>query len=133
MRPGLKRWLDRGRRVRDLFPFTVGGLLLVGGCLLAYFHYGRQRLDHVLLAIGVIGLALVAVSTVAVLLASLLVWRAARRQPTGTALEAECGHITPTGFSLPALRWLPFVDITWTWVEPRAEVLTKRQRGRLLE
>lgn len=128
-----KRWLDRLRRVRDLFPFTVGGLLLVGGCLLAYLYYGRQRLDHVLLAIGVIGLALVAVSTLAVLIATLLVWRASRRVPVGEPLQAECGHVTPTDFSLPALRWLPFVDVSWTWLEPRAEVTMRRQRGRLHE
>lgn len=133
-----KRWFDRLRRVRDLFPFTVGGLLIVGGCLVAYLHYGRQRLDHVLLAIGVIGLALVAVSTLMVVIATLLVWRAARLQAgkaggPGEPLQAECGHVTTTGFSLPALRWLPFVDVRWTWLEPRAAVTARRERRRLIE
>ena len=120
-------------RARDLFPLTAAGLLAAGACLLAYLYYGRERLDHILLAAGVIGLALVGLATLVVLLAAVLVWRAARRAVPGDPLRAECGHLTTTGFSVPSLRWLPFVDVRWSWTAPRSEVVPRRERGRLLE
>ncbi|HKE18836.1 MAG TPA: hypothetical protein VKB80_28370, partial [Kofleriaceae bacterium] len=81
---------DRLRRARDLFPLSAAGLVAAGACLLAYLYYGRERLDHILLAAGVIGLALVALATLVVLFAALLVWRAARRSRPGDPLRAEC-------------------------------------------
>jgi hypothetical protein len=121
------------RRVRDLFPLTVGGLFVIAGALIATFYYGRERLDHILLAIGVIGLALVAVSLVFVMLAALIAWRSARKAPAGEPLMAECGHLTPTGFRLRNLWWMPFVDVTWTWIEPTAVVTTRRLRAHVHE
>jgi hypothetical protein len=125
--------LDRLRRARDLFPLSAAGLVAAGACLLAYLYYGRERLDHILLAAGVIGLALVALAALFVLLAALLVWRAARRARPGDPLRAECGHLTPTGFVLPSLRWLPFVDVRWSWVSPSAEVRPRREGRHLVE
>ncbi len=130
--PG-KRRFERVGRVRDLFPITASGLVAAGASLVAFLYYGRERLDHILLAVGVIGLGLVALVTVLVLIGTWAVWRAARRAPAGEPLRAECGRITPTDFRLPALRWLPFVEVRWSWVSPAAEVLARRERGRLIE
>lgn len=122
------------RRARDLFPLSAAGLLAAGACLLAFLYYGRERLDHILLAAGAIGLVLVALAVLVVLVAALLVWRAARRAAAGgDPLRVECGHLTPTGFRLPSLRWLPFVDVRWSWVSPHAEVRARRDGRHLLE
>jgi hypothetical protein len=121
------------RRARDLFPLTGAGLLAAAGCLVAFLYYGRERLDHILLAVGVIGLGLVALSVVVVLLGAVLVRRAARRAPVGDPLRAECGHLGTTGFRLPSLRWLPLVQVRWSWLSPRAEVHVVRDGRFLIE
>jgi hypothetical protein len=121
------------KRVRDLFPFTVGGLILIGASLLATLYYGKHRLDHILLAVGVVGLSLSAISTLFVGIAALITWRAARKIKGGEPLLSECGHAQPTGFSLPSLWWLPFVDIRWTWLEPTAKVIARRKGRRVIE
>jgi hypothetical protein len=132
-RESARRRFEWARRARDLFPLTAAGLLAAGGCLVAYLHYGRARLDHILLAVGLIGFGLVAAAVLVVVLAALLVWRAARRAPAGDPLRAECGHLTATGFRLPSLRWLPFVHVRWSWASPVAEVVPAREGGALVE
>jgi hypothetical protein len=126
-----RSWLERLRRARDLFPLTLAGLLAAGASLLAYFHYGRGRLDHILLAVGIIGVGLVGLAFVLVVVGAIVVWRAARAAPTADPVRAECGHLTATGFRLPSLRWLPFVQVRWSWTSPVAEVQAVRD-GRLL-
>jgi Protein of unknown function DUF58 len=130
---GRKPRLDWLRRACDVLPLTLAGLLAAGGSLFAYLHYGRGRLDHLLLALGLVGLAVIATAVFFVIVAALLVWRAARRDPGGEPLRAECGHLGATGFRLPALRFLPFVHVRWSWIEPRAEVVAAREGGRLVE
>jgi len=129
----VRAWWPWVRRARDLFPLTAAGMLAAAASLLAYLHYGRGRLDHILLAVGVIGVGLVALGAVLVVAAALVVWRAARRAPAGDPVRAECGHLTATGFRLPSLRWLPFVQVRWSWVSPAAEVQAVRDGRHLLE
>ena len=130
--PGKRRFEWVGR-VRDLFPVTGSGLVALAFSLVGFLHYGRDRLDHILLAAGVIGVGLVALDTLLVLIGTAAVVRAARRAPAGEPLRAECGRITPTDFQLPLLRWLPFVEVSWSWVSPAAEVVPRREGGRLIE
>jgi len=42
-------------RARELFPLTGVGLIVLGGSLVAWLYYGVQRLDLVLLVVGVVG------------------------------------------------------------------------------
>jgi hypothetical protein len=130
----IPRWrFERARRALDLFPLSAAGLVATAACLVAFLYYGRERLDHILLAAGVIGLALIGLTALVAVIAALLVWRAARRAPSDEPLRAECGHLTPTGFRLPSLRWLPFVDLRWSWVAPAAEVRPRREGHHLVE
>jgi uncharacterized protein (DUF58 family) len=73
--------------------------------------------------------------------ASIVTWRRVKARlqrgglgtagPTLAADEPstlECGYPVRTGLVLPRLWWIPFVDLTWTWVEPEAEVSTLARR-----
>lgn len=121
------------------FPLTPLGLVLLGGCGWAFFSYGLGKIDLVLLVIGGAGLGLGIMGLLATSLATLLVWlgnrratEAASRNPAGN-LDVECGYPVSTGFSLPQMRWLPFVGIRWRWLEPDAKVRVVAKRGRLTE
>lgn len=121
------------RAVRDKFPLTWLGLLLGGASLGGVFYYGRQRQDLVLY---VAGLGLLFLMTLTLLLVTLvtvalrLSWKAVPRSPA----RVEAGTEMATGFSLPALGWLPFVSIDWQWREPEGVKLAiEARRGRLRE
>jgi uncharacterized protein (DUF58 family) len=120
------------QRVRDGFPITTAGLLVVAASVLAVLYYGRIRLDHLLLAAGAMGVGLVAIELVLVLAMTLVVWRSAQsamamiRDP----LRIECGVLVPTGFSVRRPGWLPLVHVRWAWLEPAADVTLRRDLGR---
>ncbi|HEY1557506.1 MAG TPA: DUF58 domain-containing protein [Kofleriaceae bacterium] len=126
------RFLAIVRRVRDVFPLTVYGLFAIGASLLALIYYGHKRLDHLLLAVGGVGLSLVGISIVCVGLTWLVVRTSARRaaaKSTEEPLEAECDVRIATGFRVRRPALLPLVHVKWTWVEPAAEVSLRRDRG----
>jgi hypothetical protein len=107
-------------RASGPFPITPLGL------------YGFGRLDLVLLVIGAVGVGLAAFGLLATIFGALLSWlRHRRRAPTDSSLDIECGYPVPTGFSMPRLRWLPFIAIRWRWLEPDALVRVV-PAGRLL-
>jgi uncharacterized protein (DUF58 family) len=121
-------------RAADLVPLTLLGLLVAaaGGAALYFFAYGE--LDLVLLvagygALGLVALALLVVSVVAVAFKWSL-----RPVRHGETLVAETGRPIETGFHLPALGWIPLVQVRWQWLEPRgARVEQRRRAGRLHE
>jgi hypothetical protein len=133
-RPSPKqRILAAFRRVRDVFPFTGAGLLIAAASGLAFFDYGLERIDLILLGVGAVGLGIAGLSLVFTALAALLTWRAVRRLDERDPVRLECGYWAETGFSLPSLWYLPFVAVSWKWREPQARVRVKRKRGRALE
>lgn len=138
--PGaLTRSLSRGRlvasRVIDVWPLTALGLALVVVAFVALFSFGYDKLDLVLLVLGYGGVGLLAIATTAVSLTALVLKLRLRgaSQPW-SASTFETARLSPTGFALPSLRWLPLVRIRWQWIEPSAvEVNEVREGGRLRE
>jgi hypothetical protein len=127
----LKRLL---RRVRDVFPCTGVGLVVIAGASLALLHYGLNRLDLVLLVVGAVGLGLAAIAVVSTTLTALFLWLALRKIKRDSGdVRLECGFLMTTGFSVRNFWFIPFVSVTWTWVEPQARVETVKRRGRLHE
>lgn len=120
-------------RLVGWFPLSWVGLLVVGGCSLALFHYGLGRIDLILLALGAIGLGIAALALVLSILAALLIWWHARRAKEGEGLRAECGYWVGTDFSVPSLWYIPFIHVSWSWVSPDAKVRLTRKRRRLHE
>lgn len=121
-------------RARDLFPCTGVGLVVIAGASVALLHYGLTRLDLVLLVIGAVGLGLAAVAVISTSLTALFLWLALReiKRDSGD-VRLECGYPMTTGFSVRDFWFIPFVSVTWTWVEPEARVETVKRRGRLHE
>ena len=116
-----------------MFPLTPAGLLIVAGCVVALAYYGLARIDLVLLGVGAAGLALAVVCLLCTSIAALRIWRRARRLPESSPQRLECGYWARTDLTLPSLWYLPFVAISWRWLEPRAQVRGVRRRGLLQE
>jgi hypothetical protein len=119
--------------VTDHVPLTWMGVLMLAACLVAFLHYGLDRIDLVLLVIGSIGVSVMGLSLVASGTTALVLWLRMRHQDPGPALTLECGYPARTGYSIPVLWYVPFIHITWTWVSPQAQVRLQRQRRRLVE
>jgi len=121
------------RRARDLFPLTLLGLAIGGGSALALFHYGLDRIDLVLLVVGVVGLGLVSVCTLLTLVVTLVMWLKLRRMPEAPLVNLECGFPRRTGFSVGSPWFVPFVRVGWTWISPEARVRHHRRGLRVDE
>jgi uncharacterized protein (DUF58 family) len=128
-------WLSKvARRIVDAFPLTGLGVVVAALSSVALVVYGVGRLDLVLLVVGGAFAALTGLGLVAVVATSVGLWAHLRRRPaSGETVEVECGYPHRTGFSLGGVRWIPLVDVTWTWVDPPAELRIATERGRLVE
>jgi hypothetical protein len=126
----LGRW---ARNARDLFPVTWLGLLVGGGSALALFHFGVERIDLVLLVVGIVGLGLVALSILLVAASALVVWLKVRKRTVEGPLALECGYPKRTGYSFGSPWFVPFVRVGWSWLEPRVHLTHRRHGLRLLE
>ncbi len=129
----LRRLRRAFRRCRGAFPLTATGVLIACAAGVGVLHYGLGKLDLVLLALGSVALLAVAACTVLVALGALLLWLRARKVAPAEPLRLECGYSSPTGFELPSLRFLPLVEVSWTWSAPGPEVSLTRSRGALAE
>jgi hypothetical protein len=139
LRPKLSQWGNAAKRfltrAMGPFPITPLGLLVVAASAYALVEYGFGRIDLVLLVIGAVGLGLAGFGLLATSLGALLSWLRHRKRNTSGdgSLDVECGYPVPTGFSLPRLRWLPFVSISWRWLDPEAQVRVVPKRALLRE
>lgn len=103
-------------RMRAIFPLTWLGFILASGSVLAFYDYGFNRLDLVLLSLGLLGLAIISLSLITTLLGVWQVRNELRSLPSrNDPLRAECGFDTETGFSLRARWYLPLQVVSWTW------------------
>lgn len=129
-----KAWFERWLRpVVDLFPLTSVGLVVLGCSLVALLYYGLRRIDLILLVVGAVGTALVALAVLTTVVGALVAWRSVRHRPTDELGKLECGYPSRTGFWLPYLWYVPLVDVRWIWIHPEAQVRTRRSGARLFE
>ncbi len=132
-----RRRLDKlfalARKLQRIFPLTGLGVLVLGGCGLAFGYYGLGQQDLVLLALGGVGLGIGALCLLLTIAAALLTRRAAKARVDADPLTLECAFWAPTGFAIPSRWYLPFISIGWQWQSPRATVRTQRKHQRLVE
>lgn len=121
------------RPVTDLFPFTLLGLLVLAASWWALDHYGLERLDLILLVVGAVGVGLVVVSLLASVIGAAVLWTSLRNRRSDKPLNLDCGFAARTGFRTPTLWYLPFINVTWTWLEPPARVKLVRRHGKFHE
>ena len=132
-RPWTERIRHHFRQARGLFPATWAGVLVAVGSAWAMRGLGMGRQDLILLIVGLVGLAVILWSVLAVMVgAAVVAWRG-RSVATMHALELECGVCRKVPFTLPNLWWLPFVEVDWKWVRPPVSLTLTRTGGQLTE
>lgn len=105
--------------VRDLFPLTWLGIILVAASFYAVRAWAHAELDLVVLVAGYVGLALAGMAVLMVSLVCLGLRVSIKKAFSGSPIVSlETLTPTRTGHSLPALRWLPLVSIRWEWLRP---------------
>ncbi len=122
MKRRLKRALRAaGRRLlraRYLVPLTpLGAAVAALGYWLA-FRVGREKLDYVLSAAGLLALLLTALALVAVVSVGVLLRLRARRARGARDLELETGMTGTSGLVLPCLRGFPLLQLRVLWEDP---------------
>lgn len=133
MRKFLTRARSVGRTALDLFPFTPLGVLILGGAAFALFVYGVRHIDLILLIIGLVALALGALTMLVVSVTAAVMYTKLRKRGGEESLRLECGYAARTGFSVSSLWFVPFVKLSWSWVTPDATVTAVPLRRRLYE
>jgi hypothetical protein len=136
--PAWLRARGYGERALDLFPLTPLGLAL-GVC--AYFalrKFAYEELDLVWLVTGYAALGLCALAPLFVIPCAFFL--RLRTRPVRNLDKApdplllETSTTAETGYALPSLRFVPFVQVRWQWVVPSdAEVEARRSGGRAHE
>lgn len=121
------------RAVRNGFPLTFKGALILGGSALAMWRYGVVHIDLLLLVVGAVGLAVGALALLIVGPAALILFATLRRPAEGTPLSLTTGMPVRTGFTVRNLWFVPLVTVEWTWETPDAEVRTDVEKGRRRE
>ncbi len=109
--------------LREHFPLTVQGcaVVIIAAAALEFFGYGSM--DLVVFALAVCAIAIVGFSLLAVLLAGMILrYRLRVALETSPAasqtITIEAGYPNETGFTLPALVWLPLISLDWQIVYP---------------
>lgn len=121
---------------REFFPLTTLGVAMALGAFVALRVFAYAELDLVWLVTGYSAMGLCLLALLSVLPASGFVWSRlrARRALTHDPLRLETGRLLPSGFSLPSLRFVPFVQVRWEYLQPETEALEARpQAGQLIE
>jgi hypothetical protein len=126
----IKRFVGR---VRAVFPFTGAGVLIVAGCAVSLVYYGLGKIDLILLGVGAVGLGVAALSLITTTIAAVITYVRLKKRHSRDPLRLECGYWAPTGFSLPSLWYIPFVQIAWCWSAPEAKARAVKRDGRMIE
>lgn len=130
---GQRLWSGLGRGF-ELFPLTPLGLLVVFAAAMGLVFLALPEMDLVLVALAWVVIAIAASAMVAVV-GSALRLRLALRSPAAAPEQRrlETLRSLPTGFSLPGLYFVPFVQLFWEWVSPEGQLELNREGFRVAE
>jgi len=128
----LGRWLlGLCRGLLRWFPWTPLGVLVAAGSGWSLWSLAYRQFDVVWLVLAYAVAALSLLSPVCVLLAAAVLARRGLHGQGVEPLSLETGGARATGYHLPALSWLPMVQLRWRWSRPvRVDVTTHVERGR---
>src|SRR5215468_5838076 len=106
------------RRIWDLLPIRLPGLILLAVALWVALRFSRDQADYLLhpAALGAIGL--VALCSISVTLGALVLRRRLRRLDAGVPETLETLVTTHTEFRCPRFASWPLVDVSMRWAEP---------------
>ena len=120
---GVGRARGFARRLAERSPLTGAGFVMTASAATALVTDAVPSIDLVLLVLCVVALVLVVASGLAIGVARIVLGRSLRGWTTGEPLRMECGFAARTGFSVPRLGWIPFVDLAWAWSRRDTEVV----------
>ncbi len=134
----LGRLQTAARWLIDRFPFTLAGTLILVVTLGSLYWFGYRRMDLVVFALTVCGIAIVAFSLMVVLGAGMVARRRLKSllpQLSDTPIELEAGYPNESGFRLRTLTWMPLVSLSWRVISPTDIACNNRltEDGRYLE
>lgn len=115
---------------RGLFPLTATGVLVLPLTLASLVHLGVGALDLVVFAAAGLGLGLLALALFLVAGSALVLHLRVRRVSGPSVLRLESGQAQPTGWVLPAPRWLPLVEVDLRWTQPPEVAVDRRADSR---
>jgi hypothetical protein len=115
-------------RLFELFPLTPLGLLVVFAASMGLVFVAMPEMDLVLVALSWVVLAIAGGAMLAVIVGAVRLGLALRgASASGDERTLETLRSLPTGFSLPGLFFLPFVQVFWEWVGPTAQLELNRE------
>ncbi len=117
--------------VRDRFPLTAAGVIVVAASAWTLWRDGVGHQDLILGLIGSVGLVAVGVALPAVV--GMALWLRYGASPPGRPLQLEDSVPILSSFRAPDPWWLAFVDVSWSWVAPLASVDVTSGSGSRLE
>ena len=119
-----------GRMLGDKWPWTALGMSVAVFSGVALVGFGFEKLDLVLLVLGYGSAGLLLINTFFVVISAISLKLLLRRSTFVWSTDIiETGTGTRTGFSLPALSWVPLVQIHWIWEQPKQAILDVRIQG----
>jgi hypothetical protein len=126
---GSGRVRERLARAADVVPLTARGALFAPACAAA-LQFASAEADRMVAMLASAGLALLALSALAVVIGALRVRAVLARGPDpARRLSLEVGRDAPGGLRLPRLRALLLVDVRSDWVGPEQVRCSMRPRG----
>ena len=127
---------QKSKPVLEWLPFTFGGAIFCAAACLAFWFFGVQRSDFVLIVIGSVGVSMSVLGLVITWGVGVLLWRR-YRTIDGMPLLLRVGetHIVDAPIVVP--WWAPLVQIGWSWTSDFMDVelvghkerLTPNRRG----
>lgn len=104
--------------IRDRWPITMSGAVLLGLSITVCWFLGVKRLDLVLLTAGVLITTMNFLLILLTMLTVFLLHRQLRNRSSMGTLIADCDDWVPTGFRASLPPWLPFIELKVAWAEP---------------
>lgn len=112
-----------GRSLIGLFPLTLQGILTLFVTAIALSVFGYGAMDLVVFALAICALAILVFSLFCAVLSGVVMQRRVskliRNNEAGIdSIKLECGFPNESGFTLPALNFLPLIRLDWRVVYP---------------
>ncbi|MBX2869094.1 MAG: DUF58 domain-containing protein [Acidiferrobacterales bacterium] len=121
------------KRFIELFPLTGLGVLVAGVAYWGLSHFGFAQLDLVWYVAALCALMLIVISFLSVLCGVFIIRRALSIEVESKPRSANTETVVNTGFILPALRWLPLLEIQLAWNEPADVAVELRRNDHLFQ
>ncbi|MCC7384964.1 MAG: DUF58 domain-containing protein [Deltaproteobacteria bacterium] len=127
------RWVVGLRRY---FPLTNLGVAIATAATLAIWLFALPRIDYVVELVAMLALVLVGLAFLVVVPAAIWVHRAfaAQRKADRAPVIIEAHRGFAILLRMPALRVLPVVEVSWSWLDPSGfKVELHRDGGVIVE